>query len=553
MWAMNVRLFLAIFACSALVVFADEELPKSLDEENARYDQLQREAESQAGVPLKELLKDYAGKLEDVASKALTRSAGPIAVAALREQAAVKELVESDKPVQPEQVSRLFQHADGEVTAAPFEILTLQQAFAKRSQEAADAQRTRLRETAKEHQTRLEMLAGQLEKAGDRSGAERVWSEISMGSLTVWTRGAISSGGVKRLGPVGGEGGGRYEDVAPGGGVLVGFRIRSGDFAGHHVITGLQPIFRNMRGVHHGAVHGPEGELPEKEEAREGYAIGALRLHHGDRVDGFEIIFMRITGNRLDPKDSYTGRWWGGKGSGGPTELIAGGLPVVGVLGGSGEEVDSLGLIAAVGNLQDRLVVHLPLTESTEERAHKLAVETRGAVEIREQAAWFESDANALVLPHVSVNAKPFSVALWAKLEGEAGTYGILQQRAGNRSKPNAHLHLMLKEGSRPYFGFFLNDLAGGEPITPDLGWVHLVFQYTGERQEIWRNGVLKSSREAGPYLGDEGETRIGDAPHWSNVPAKPWKGALRDIRIYQRALTPDEIAFLATQKSLAP
>ncbi|MHA3773319.1 LamG domain-containing protein [Verrucomicrobiota bacterium sgz303538] len=550
---MNARLFLAIFGCSALVAFADEGILKSLDEENARYGQIQREVESQVGAPLKGLLKEYSEKLEEVASKALSQGTGPIAVAALREQAAVKELIESDKPVQPEQVSRLFQRADGEVTPAPFEILTLQQAFAKRVQEASDAQRTRLQEIAKDHQTRLEILAGQLEKAGDRSGAERVWSEVSMGNLTVWTRGAISSGGIKHLGPVGGEGGGRYEDVAPGGGVLVGFRIRSGDFAGHHVITGLQPVFRNMRGVHLGAVHGPEGELPEKEEAREGYAVGGWRLHHGGRVDGFEVIFMRIAGNRLDPKDSYTGRWWGGKGGGGPTELIAGGLPVVGVFGGSGEELDSLGLIAAVGNLQDRLAVHLPLTESIEERANKLAVETRGAVKIREQAAWFESDASALVLPHIALNEKPFSVALWAKLDGEAGTYGILQQRDGNRSKPNAHFHLMLKEGSRPYFGFFLNDLVGGEPITPDLGWVHLVFQYTGERQEIWRNGLLESSREAGPYLGDEGETRIGDAPHWSNVPAKPWKGALRDIRIYQRALTPDEIAFLASQKSLAP
>ena len=256
---MNASLILVICSCSVLAAFADDVMPNKLDEENARYRQLQREAEAQAGAPLNALLKEYAEKLEEVARKALTQGASPIAVAAFREHAAVQALLQSDTPAQPKQIARLFQPTATEVTAAPFEVLALQQAFAQRFQEASDAQRTRLQEVAKAHQQRLEMLAQQLEKAGDQAGAERVWSEISLGSLTIWTRGAIASGGLKRLGPIGGEGGGRYEDLAPQGGVLVGFHVRSGDFAGHHVITGLQPIFRNMQGVQLGAVHGPDG------------------------------------------------------------------------------------------------------------------------------------------------------------------------------------------------------------------------------------------------------------------------------------------------------
>jgi hypothetical protein len=37
--------------------------------------------------------------------------------------------------------------------------------------------------------------------------------------------------------------------------------------------------------------------------AKPGYAVGALRTRTGLTVDSFEIVFMRIKGERLDPND----------------------------------------------------------------------------------------------------------------------------------------------------------------------------------------------------------------------------------------------------------
>ena len=39
--------------------------------------------------------------------------------------------------------------------------------------------------------------------------------------------------------------------------------------------------------------------------AKPGYAVGAINTHTGLAVDGFEMVFMRIDGDRLDSTD-YT-------------------------------------------------------------------------------------------------------------------------------------------------------------------------------------------------------------------------------------------------------
>ena len=74
--------------------------------------------------------------------------------------------------------------------------------------------------------------------------------------------------------------------------------------------------------------------------------MGGLKVNSGDRVDGLEIVFMKIKPGGLDPADAYTSDWVGGKG-GGDTKLGSG-APVVGIFGGAGKELDSLGLIELV-------------------------------------------------------------------------------------------------------------------------------------------------------------------------------------------------------------
>jgi len=73
---------------------------------------------------------------------------------------------------------------------------------------------------------------------------------------------------------------------------------------------------------------------------------------------------------------------------------------------------------------------------------------------------------------------------------------------------------------------------------------VHVVFQYDKKagQQEIWIDGRFICSRSSGPYQGKSGETIIGGSPVWNNVPCKDFMGFIRDVRIYDRALTAAEI-----------
>ena len=54
---------------------------------------------------------------------------------------------------------------------------------------------------------------------------------------------------------------------------------------------------------------------------------------------------MGIKGKKLDPTKTYQSEWVGGKDGNREGRLGCDGNPVVGILGGSGAELDSLGLI----------------------------------------------------------------------------------------------------------------------------------------------------------------------------------------------------------------
>jgi hypothetical protein len=197
---------------------------------------------------------------------------------------------------------------------------------------------------------------------------------------------------------------------------------------------------------------------------------------------------------------------------------------------------------AAARSLSRGLVAHLPLIDDfTDASTAKLGAQP-GTVRIAEHAAVFDG-TSSVDLPHVDVAGRAFAVAVDVRVEGDAPTMGLLEQRAGNAT--NEHLHLMLRDGQRPYFGFYLNDLIADRPVPRDGAFHRLVFQYTGEEQEIWMDGVRIAHRRSGPYLGRTGATRIGRNPDWSNVGGSHFVGGLRDVRIYDRALSVGEVGAL--------
>jgi hypothetical protein len=80
-------------------------------------------------------------------------------------------------------------------------------------------------------------------------------------------------------------------------------------------------------------------------ERRASVTTGRINTHTGLTVDGFEMVFMRIDGDRLDPADSYTSPWLGDEKGGSPRDVSSGGKIPVGLQGRAGKEIYGLGLI----------------------------------------------------------------------------------------------------------------------------------------------------------------------------------------------------------------
>ena len=137
----------------------------------------------------------------------------------------------------------------------------------------------------------------------------------------------------------------RFHDIAPAGGVLVGARVSYIMRFGGPKISSIQPIYRVgeklVDGERRGGLLGKETTAV----AKPGYAVGAINTHTGLTVDGFEMVFMRIDGDRLDSADSYTSPWLGDEKGGTPRDVSSEGKIPVGLQGRAGKEVYGLGLI----------------------------------------------------------------------------------------------------------------------------------------------------------------------------------------------------------------
>jgi hypothetical protein len=115
------------------------------------------------------------------------------------------------------------------------------------------------------------------------------------------------------------------------------------------LIRGLRPIFQTANGRIRGSSHGYTPDQPGKiVEAKEGYAVAALEIRGGERLDGFQLLFWKIRPSmgRLDAEGAYKSDWVGGHGGGkARNALSSDGRAVLGIYGASGADMDRLGLI----------------------------------------------------------------------------------------------------------------------------------------------------------------------------------------------------------------
>jgi len=209
-----------------------------------------------------------------------------------------------------------------------------------------------------------------------------------------------------------------------------------------------------------------------------------------------------------------------------------------------------LSLTTAPADLTDGLALHLPLTADLQDHSpNRHPIANVGNVEIRPEGAWFGGRKDWLEAPFIDLHDRPYAVTMWIKETTLNRQVGLVEQFDLNQK--GRHFHLMLRGNRQPYFGHYARNLASPVSVPREQAWLHVVFQYDGEAQQIWIDGRLVVSMRAEPYRGTFGVTAIGKAPRWNNVESTDFVGFMREVRFYHRTLAVEEIAELSDARWL--
>ena len=151
-----------------------------------------------------------------------------------------------------------------------------------------------------------------------------------------------------------------------------------------------------------------------------------------------------------------------------------------------------------------------------------------------------ELDGKKDYLVHLPVDqlgmAHNYTASTWIKIH-EGGHYDQ-PLFANSTGEYNATLVLLVRR-MHPYLAHLHNDTVAGEKL--EYGkWAHVVFRYHNGEQAIFLDGKLAVNSYKHSSLFSNQPLLIG---HWNGK--RIIKGLLRDIRIYNTALSADDIALL--------
>jgi hypothetical protein len=143
-----------------------------------------------------------------------------------------------------------------------------------------------------------------------------------------------------------------YRELAADGGILVGLEVGLGGTAPAERVAAIRPVYRVAGKTRPGT---PAGHFLSDEVtrtvrlvARDGYAVGGLRVAAGRRIDGLAVRFYRVEETGLDSHDAYDSDWVGTTKADGRDLLDGQGRPAVGLFGRTeGDALLGLGLTFA--------------------------------------------------------------------------------------------------------------------------------------------------------------------------------------------------------------
>ncbi len=147
---------------------------------------------------------------------------------------------------------------------------------------------------------------------------------------------------------LGGRADPEFQDVAPEDGVLVGFEVGLGKWAGRNdVICAIRPIFRTRSGGEVlGKQHGTDMTRSLRVKAKNGFAVAAMNVKSLLLVDGFSLTFMRVGNRAFNPAGAYNSEWIGGGGGNLRETRLGDGTLVVGIAGRENDkDCTGLGLL----------------------------------------------------------------------------------------------------------------------------------------------------------------------------------------------------------------
>jgi hypothetical protein len=102
-----------------------------------------------------------------------------------------------------------------------------------------------------------------------------------------------------------------YREYREDGAILVGFEVGLGKVPDTAVVTYLRPIWLTATGEQFGTAYGRTKNPITTVKARDGYAIGGIRVHAGGAIEGICFTFMRRGEKHLLKDDYYISDWYG--------------------------------------------------------------------------------------------------------------------------------------------------------------------------------------------------------------------------------------------------
>jgi hypothetical protein len=166
-------------------------------------------------------------------------------------------------------------------------------------------------------------------------------------------------------------------------------------------------------------------------------------------------------------------------------------------------------------------------------------------------ACWFDGNGDYIEIPHSPVfdmNTNEFSLSLWLKFGPQPAPYyyGAVFLKAANPSFPYEGFSLFVDYPDN-HCEFRLDAREPLHSQTNDLhnnSWRHFVCLKQGSEIKLYVDGIFDHSRAVTHTTSDNSASIILGGNHVVHT-AQSYKGVMDDIRLYNRALSPDEIMTL--------